>query len=80
MNKKDTIQKEIVTLLSNMGIAEKAITQKASFVKDLGLDSLDFAELILELESSFNIEIPILEAENLETVWQAVDYIQAKRA
>ena len=58
-----------------MGIAEKAVTEKASFIKDLGLDSLDFAELVMELEMTFGLEIPILEAENIQTVYQAVSYI-----
>ena len=70
------IQQEIITILSNMGIAQKAITSKASFIKDLGLDSLDFAELVMEMEATFNMEIPILEAENIETVHQAVHYVQ----
>lgn len=73
------IQQEITTILANMGIAEKAITGKASFIKDLGLDSLDFAELVMELEMVFDMEIPILEAENINTVHQAVDYITIRR-
>lgn len=72
------IQQEIATILSNMGIAERAITGKASFIKDLGLDSLDFAELVMELETAFDVEIPILEAEKFETVLEAVDYIQLR--
>ena len=72
------IQQEIITILSNMGIAQKAITSKASFIKDLGLDSLDFAELVMEMEATFNMEIPILEAENIETVHQAVHYVQTR--
>ena len=61
-----------------MGIAEKALTAKASFIKDLGLDSLDFAELVLELEAAFSVEIPIIEAEELTTVQEAVLYINRK--
>ena len=72
------IQQEILAILSKMGIAEKAITGKASFMKDLGLDSLDFAELVMELEMTFGLEIPILEAENIQTVYQAVSYIDTK--
>jgi len=72
------IQQEIINILSNMGIAQKAITSKASFIKDLGLDSLDFAELVMEMEATFNMEIPILEAESIETVHQAVHYIQTR--
>ena len=72
------IQKQVIDILGNMGIAEKALTAKASFIKDLGLDSLDFAELVLELEAAFSVEIPILEAEELTTVQEAVLYINRK--
>ena len=72
------IQKRVIDILSNMGISEKALTSKASFIKDLGLDSLDFAELVLELEAAFSVEIPILEAEELKTVQEAVVYINRK--
>lgn len=75
---KINIQKQVVDILSNMGIAEKALTAKASFIKDLGLDSLDFAELVLELEAAFSVDIPILEAEELKTVQEAVVYINRK--
>lgn len=73
-----SIHKQVIDILSNMGIAEKALTSKASFIKDLGLDSLDFAELVLELEAAFSVEIPILEAEELKTVQEAVVYINQK--
>ncbi len=72
------IQKQVIDILSNMGISEKALTSKASFIKDLGLDSLDFAELVLELEAAFSVEIPIMEAEELKTVQEAVVYINRK--
>lgn len=72
------IKKEVIYILSSMGISEKAITSNASFVKDLGLDSLDFAELVMELELLFNVNIPIVEAEHLQTVQEAVLYINGK--
>ncbi len=72
------IKKEVWNILSNMGIAPKALTPNASFIKDLGLDSLDFAELLIELELVFTVEIPIVEAENLQTVQKAVQYINQK--
>ena len=72
------IKKEVFHILSSMGISEKALTAKASFNKDLGLDSLDFAELLMELELVFSVDIPIVEAENLETVQEAVLYINRK--
>jgi len=73
-----TIKKEVQNILSNMGIATKALTPNASFIKDLGLDSLDFAELLIELEVAFTVEIPVTEAENLRTVQEAVQYISQK--
>ncbi len=72
------IKKKVFTVLLNMGIAEKALTEKASFIKDLGLDSLDFAELLMELEATFSIDIPLLEAENIQTVHEVVSYISEK--
>jgi len=71
----ESIQRKLTTILKNMGIAEKAITHNASFNKDLGLDSLDLAELIMELETVFGINIPVLEAERLSTVQEAISYI-----
>ena len=73
-----TIKKEVWNILSNMGIPSKALTPNASFMKDLGLDSLDFAELLMELELAFRVEIPVVEAENLQTVQEAVHYINQK--
>jgi len=73
-----SIKKEVWSILSNMGIASKALRPNASFMKDLGLDSLDFAELLLELELTFAVEIPVLEAENLQTIQEAVQYINQK--
>ena len=69
------VKKEIYQVLVEMGIAPKAITAKASFYKDLGLDSLDFAEMVMEVEHRFNVEIPALEAENILTVQHAIDYL-----
>ncbi|MEM1118834.1 MAG: acyl carrier protein [Bacteroidota bacterium] len=69
------VKNEIYTILEDMGIARKAITAKASFYKDLGLDSLDFAELVMEVEQRLNVEIPTVAAENMLTVQQAIDYL-----
>lgn len=69
------VKNEVHKVLIGMGIAPKAITAKASFYKDLGLDSLDFAEMVMEVEQRFNVEIPAMEAENICTVQQAIDYL-----
>ncbi len=69
------VKNEIYKVLREMGIAPKSITSKASFYKDLGLDSLDFAEMVMEVEQRFNVEIPVLEQENILTVQNAIDYL-----
>jgi acyl carrier protein len=71
------IKREVTSVLLDMGIAEKAITEKANFSKDLGLDSLDFVEMVMELELRFNISIPTMEAEKICTVKQAIDYLNS---
>lgn len=58
--------------------ASKEITAETSFISDLGLDSLDVVEVVMELEHEFNIQIPDQEADSLKTVGQAVDYILAQ--
>lgn len=70
------INQEVKAILMDMGIDEKAITKKANFSKDLGLDSLDFAELVMQFENRFNVEIPVMAAENICTVQQAIDYLR----
>lgn len=72
----NSVQYGIITILKGMGIAEKALTKNASFYKDLGLDSLDVAEFIMEIEASFGIDIPALEAENIQTIREAISYIE----
>lgn len=67
--------KEIV--VEQLGVDEDAVTLSASFVDDLGADSLDIVELIMAFEEEFNVEIPDAEAEKISTVGDAVDYIKA---
>ncbi len=68
--------KEIV--IDKLGVEDSTITLEAKFIDDLGADSLDTVELIMQFEEEFNIEIPDDEAENLLSVGQAVDYISNK--
>ncbi|MCG8386898.1 MAG: acyl carrier protein [Cytophagales bacterium] len=65
-------------LVDKLGIAKTEVTPDASFVKDLGIDSLDYAELVMEFEQTFNIRIPDQDAEKLQTINQAVEYIEDK--
>lgn len=65
-------------LVDKLGIAETEVTPDANFIKDLGIDSLDYAELVMEFEQTFDIKIPDNDAEELQTISQAVDYIEKK--
>jgi acyl carrier protein len=62
-------------IIDKLGVDEEAITEEAHFVNDLGADSLDTVELIMEFEEEFGIEIPDEEAENITTVTSAIKYI-----
>jgi acyl carrier protein len=68
--------KEIV--IDKLGVEEAKVTVGAKFIDDLGADSLDTVELIMQFEEEFGIEIPDDDAENLLSVKQAVDYITEK--
>jgi acyl carrier protein len=69
--------KEVV--IDKLGVEENKIVSEASFVDDLGADSLDTVELIMQFEEEFGIEIPDEEAETITTVKAAVDYIDANQ-
>lgn len=64
-------------IVDKLGVEESEITPEASFTNDLGADSLDTVELIMEFEKEFNIAIPDEQAEKIGTVGQAIDYITA---
>ncbi|MGK7396708.1 MAG: acyl carrier protein [Candidatus Cyclobacteriaceae bacterium M3_2C_046] len=75
----EDINKRITQILvDKLGIAETEVTPDANFIKDLGIDSLDYAELVMEFEQNFDIKIPDNEAEKLQTIKQAVKYIETK--
>jgi acyl carrier protein len=71
-------QKITAILVEKLGIAESEITPNANFVKDLGIDSLDYAELVMDFEQTFSIKIPDDDAEKMQTISQAVTYIESK--
>ena len=73
----DIAAKVKAIIIDKLGVDAKEVTQEASFTNDLGADSLDTVELIMEFEKEFNIAIPDDQAEKISTVGQAVDYIQA---
>ena len=64
-------------LVEKLGVDEAEVTPEASFIQDLGADSLDTVELTMEFEKEFGVEIPDTEAENLTTVGAAIAYIEA---
>ena len=77
-NMQDVQHKINAILIEKLGIPESQITSDASFVKDLGIDSLDYAELVMEFEQTFDIKIPDDDAEKMQTIGQAIAYIEAK--
>jgi acyl carrier protein len=68
---KDIIEKEL-------GVEREKLTDGASFIEDLGADSLDIVELVMEFEKEFNIDIPDEDAEKLRTVGDAMAYLNSK--
>ena len=65
-------------IVEQLGVDEKEVTESASFIDDLGADSLDTVELVMAFEEEFNIEIPDEDAEEITTVVDAVRYIEEK--
>ena len=63
-------------IVDKLGVSESEITPEAAFTSDLGADSLDAVELIMEFEKEFNISIPDDEAEKIQTVGDAISYIE----
>jgi acyl carrier protein len=63
-------------IVDKLGVEESQVTPEASFTNDLGADSLDTVELIMEFEKEFNISIPDEQAESIGTVGQAIDYLE----
>ncbi|MCY4532404.1 MAG: acyl carrier protein [Gammaproteobacteria bacterium] len=73
-----TTEERIIKLVcEQLGVKEEEITAEASFVEDLGADSLDTVELVMALEEEFETEIPDEEAEKITTVKEAMDYVEA---
>lgn len=68
--------KEII--VNKLGVEDSQITPEASFTNDLGADSLDTVELVMEFEKAFNLQIPDEDAEKIGTVGDAIKYIKAK--
>ena len=67
-------------IAEQLGVKSEEVTPQASFIDDLGADSLDTVELIMALEEEFNVEIPDEDAEKMTTVGDAIKYIEEKAA
>ena len=74
----DDVEKKVKQIIvEQLGVEEQEVTLNASFVDDLGADSLDTVELVMAFEENFSIEIPDEDAEKIVTVKDAVDYIKS---
>ena len=69
--------KEII--VSKLGVEDSQVTPNASFTNDLGADSLDTVELVMEFEKAFNLQIPDEDAEKIQSVGDAINYINSKK-
>ena len=73
---REKIKERVIQIVSNnLGVNKEQITESTSFTEDIGADSLDIVELVMELEEEFEITIPDEEAEKIKTVGEAIDYI-----
>jgi acyl carrier protein len=74
-----SIEDQVKSIVAEqLGVKEDEVTNEASFVDDLGADSLDTVELVMALEEEFETEIPDEDAEKIKTVQQAIDYIKQR--
>jgi len=80
MEREELLKKIKAIVSDKLSISEEQITEGATFVDDLGADSLDTVELVMALEDEFDMDIPDEEAEKLTTVGKAMDYILASLA
>ncbi len=76
MSSEEVFEKVKKIIVNQLGVADTAVTLEASFIDDLGADSLDIVELVMALEEEFDMEIPDEDAEKVVTVGDVVDYIK----
>ena len=80
MNMSEDVSSKVKKIVADhLGIDEAKVTEESSFIDDLGADSLDTVELVMAFEEKFGIEIPDDAAETIQTVQNAIDYIESKK-
>ncbi len=76
----ETAERVKKIVVEHLGVENEKVTEEASFIDDLGADSLDIVELVMAFEEEFGVEIPDDAAEKIGTVRDAIDYIEANKA
>lgn len=76
----ETAERVTAIITDKLGVSPEQVTPEASFTADLGADSLDTVELIMEFEKEFDLEIPDEDAQNIKTVGDALEYIENHKA
>jgi len=75
-----SVEERVIDIVAeNLGVNKEQITRQTSFIEDMGADSLDIVELVMELEEEFEITIPDDQAEKIKTVGEAIDYIEREQ-
>ncbi len=77
-NNSDVAQRVAKIVVSNLGVEEEKVNENASFIDDLGADSLDTVELVMAFEEEFGVEIPDEAAENILTVGDAIKFLEKR--
>jgi acyl carrier protein len=76
-----SVEERVIDIVcENLGVSKEQVTRNTSFIEDIGADSLDIVELVMELEEEFEITIPDEQAEKIKTVGEAIDYIERELA
>jgi acyl carrier protein len=76
-----SVEERVIEIVcENLGVNKEQVTRQTSFQEDIGADSLDIVELVMELEEEFEITIPDDQAEKIKTVGEAIDYIEREQA
>ena len=76
-----SVEERVIDIVcENLGVSKEQVARNTSFQEDMGADSLDIVELVMELEEEFEITIPDDQAEKIKTVGEAVDYIERELA